>query len=152
MTPATSHRRRQRGNALIEFALSFSFLVPIFVGTYSFGYAFYVYDSLASAVRAGARFASLQTYNSPTTTPSAAYLTAVRNMVVYGDPAGGTTPVRAGLRPENVSVTMTFQNGVPREVAVAIQNFQINSVVDTIDLAQKPRFSVPYTGRFDPLF
>ena len=34
----------KRGNAMIEFALSFAILVPVFLGTYEFGYAFYIYN------------------------------------------------------------------------------------------------------------
>ena len=54
MRPVTRERRtRQRGNALVEFALAFGFLFPVITGTFQFGYAFFVYNELQNAVRAG---------------------------------------------------------------------------------------------------
>ncbi len=141
----------KRGNAMIEFALSFAILVPVFLGTYEFGYAFYIYNEMQTAVRGGARYASLRTYDSATSTPSEAFVVAVQNMVVYGDPSGGAQPVVPGLAPENVTVTVSFESGIPRRVTVGINDFQANAVVDMLEFSTKPRVTVPYTGRFDPL-
>ncbi len=63
-------RRAERGNAMIEFALSFGLLFAVFSGVFQFGYALYVYNSLESAVRAGARYASQRTYDSATAPPT----------------------------------------------------------------------------------
>lgn len=136
---------------MIEFALAFVFLVPVFLGSYSFGHAFYVYNGLQSAVRGGARFASLQTYNSGTSTPSEAFAAAVRNVVVYGDPDGGTTPIAPGLTAEDVTVEVTFESGIPRWVTVGIASYQENAAVRMLDFNTKPRLTVTYTGRWDPL-
>ena len=64
-----SRRSNQRGNTLVEFALSFSLLVPVFLGVYEFGYAFYVYNEMQTAVRSGARYASRRVYDSATSYP-----------------------------------------------------------------------------------
>lgn len=144
-------RKGQRGNALIEFALAFTFIVPLFLGSYEFGHAFYVYNGLQSAVRGGARYASLRLYNSATETPSDAYLSDVRNMVVYGDPEGGTTSVVPGLSPSDVSVTMQFVEGIPRNVTVGITSYRANAVVDILDFNTKPQLQVPYMGRWEPI-
>jgi len=141
---------RERGNALIEFALSFALLFAVFAGVFQFGYAYHVYNSLETAVRGGARYASLLVYDSATAAPSGAYLAAVRNMVVYGNPDGTGVPVAPGLTAEKVSVVMTMNRNVPYEVTVAITGFQISAVVTAFTLNGKPRIRCPFMGRFAP--
>jgi len=140
----------QRGNALVEFALAFSLLFPLLYIVFQFGYSFFIYNELNAAVREGARFASYKTYNSATASPSGSFISAVQNAVVYGDPAGGTTPVVPSLAPGNVRVTVTFASGVPAVVTVSIQNFSVNAVFTTYAL-NKPSVSFPYTGVYAPL-
>src|SRR5260370_29648794 len=95
-------RRGRAGNVMLEFALGSGILVAAFGGTFVFGYTFYQYNSLANAVNDGARYASLIPYTSATATPKPDLLQAVQNMVVYGDPAGGTLPVAPGLTTHKV--------------------------------------------------
>ena len=135
---------------MIEFALSFGLLFSVFSGVFQFGYAFYVYNSLESAVRSGVRYASLRTYDSATATPSSAYLTAVRNMVVYGNPAGGGQSVALGLTPANVTVTVPMPNKVPALVVVGISGYKIDGVVGSFKLTKKPQATFPYMGRWAP--
>ena len=146
-----SGRSKQRGNTMVEFALSFSILVPVFLGVYEFGYAFYVYNEMQTAVRSGARYASRRVYDSATTTPSEAYINAVRNTVVYGDPSGGTVPIAPGLNTEDVAITVTFDTGVPRNVTVGIVDFDTDAVVNVLEFSTKPSITIPYVGRFDPI-
>jgi len=150
MRPPAQTRGAEKGSATIEFALSFAFLFAVFTGVFQFGYAFYQYNYLESAVRAGARYASLRAYDSATSTPSAAYLTAVQNMVVYGSPSGGGQPVTRGITPANVSVTVTMERNVPRRVAVFIVNYQIDAVFTSMSLNGKPKTTFPYLGRYAP--
>lgn len=142
--------RAERGSATIEFALSFALLFAVFTGVFQFGYAFYQYNYLESAVRAGARYASLRVYDSSTATPSAAYLTAVRNMVLYGSPSGGVQPVTRGLTADKVSVTVTMERNVPRRVSVAVVNYQIDAVFTKLSLNGKPKAVFRYLGRYAP--
>lgn len=143
--------RDRRGNAMVEFALAFGLLFPLLSGAFQFGYAFHIYNEIQTAVRAGARYASMRTYNSPTSTPSEDYLAAVRNTVLYGNPDGGATTVVPGLMPEHVSVNVAFVDGVPRWVTVGVDNYQANAVFRLIDFSTKPHVQVRYVGRFDPL-
>ena len=94
---ALGRARDRRGNAILEFAIGSGILVAVFTGTFQFGFTFLQYNNLQNAVARGARYASLVPYDSPTTVPSAAFQTAVQNMVLYGSPTAGTTPVLAGL-------------------------------------------------------
>jgi Flp pilus assembly protein TadG len=141
---------RRRGSALIEFALSFSFLFSVFAGVFQFGYVYYLYNNLENVVRGATRYASLRVYDSATSTPSAAFQNAVQNMVVCGDPAGGGQPLAPGLTPDNVVVTVTMERNVPRRVSVEIINYQIDAVVTSINLNGKPKITFPYMGRFAP--
>lgn len=142
-------RRGEQGNALMEFALAFSFLFPLFYGTFQFGYTFFLYNELHCAVRNGARYASYRTYDSASATPSNAWATAIKNAVVYGNPAGGSTPNVPNMTAGNVTVAMAFRDGVPDMVTVGIQNYQINALFRTYTL-QKPSMTMSYTGRWAP--
>jgi Flp pilus assembly protein TadG len=149
-------KRRERGEVLIEFALSFFLIFVAFGGIFQFGYSFYVYNMLVSAVREGARYASIKPYDSTTTTPSAAFLSAVQNMVVYRDasPPGGALPVVPGLATGNVVLTVTGGGAgtltAPAQMTVSITGFSVNAVFGTWTLRGKPNCTFPYSGILTP--
>jgi len=146
-----SHFKGKRGNALIQLTLSMSLLLPLFIGTWQFGYGFYLYSQLSEALRSGARYASLRTYDSATSTPSDAFKAAVQNMVVYGDPTGtNTTPVVTGLTTDNVSVGATFARGVPTAVSVTITGYKLPTYFGSKTLNNNPYVWFPYVGVFGP--
>jgi hypothetical protein len=116
------------------------------MGGFRFGYGFYAYNVLQGAIAAGARYASLRTYDSATETPSSAFTTAVGNMVVFGNPSGGTTPVLPGLDPSNVRVSVVMNGSVPQEIRVAIVNFDLNALGNW-SLDGKPFAQFRYIGR-----
>ncbi len=138
--------QNQRGSIFIEFALTFLLLVAIFTGTFQIGYAFFAYNTLSNAVRQGSRYASLRPYDSASSTPSASFNTAVQNFVVYGDPAGGTTPILRGLTTSNVRLTILTVGSAPVQVTVAITGYTIAAVFANFVLNNKPSCSFPYFG------
>ena len=135
---------------MLEFGIAAAVIFPIFAGTFQYGYSYYVYNNLQTSVRAAARYAAARTYDSATTTPSAAYTTAVKNMAVYGNPLGGTRSVVPNLTTDKVAVSVTFSMGTPYGVTVQVNNFRINGVFGTVTLNGKPRAKFPYLGRWDP--
>ena len=143
--------RNRDGNAMIEFAIGSGVLVAAFTGTFQFGYTFLQYNNLENAVARGARYASLVPYDSATTTPSAAFRTAVQNMVLYGTPTAGTSPVLPGLTTGNVNLTVTFTNGIPSGMTVSISGYTINSVFATTTLTNKPQITYTYQGIWSPI-
>jgi len=147
-----SPRKTRRGSALIELTLSLAFLTALFLGTWQYGYGFYVYAQLEQAVRDGARYAAERTYDSATTTPTSSFLTAVQNVVVYGDPAAANspTPVAPGLTASNVTLTVTFTSGVPTSMAVAITGYSMPTYYGSVSLTGKPTTSFPFVGIFGP--
>ncbi len=139
------------GNILLEFAVGSSVLMAAFIGTFQFGYTFYTYNKLATAVNDGARYAALRPYDATTGTPSAGFQAAVENMVVYGDPTGGTAPIVPGLKTSNVTVTATFVHSVPSTVTVFVSGYTIDSIgFGQNTLTNKPQVTYPYMGIYSP--
>lgn len=143
--------RDRRGNTMIEFALGAGILVAAFTGTFQFGYTFLQYNNLENAVVRGARYASLTPYDSATATASAEFQAAVKNMVVYGSPTAGTSPVLPGLTTSNVNLTVTFTDAVPSAMTVSISGYTIQSIFASTTVTQKPRVSYVYQGIWSPV-
>ena len=147
---------RERGNALIEFALSFFLIFAVFSGIFQFAYSFYVYNTLVVAVRQGARYASIKPYDSTSTTQTSGFRNAVRNMVVYGDPnpPGGAPPAVPGLLASNVALFVTGGGAgtltAPTQITVSITGFRIDAVFGTWNLSGKPNATFPYMGILTP--
>jgi Flp pilus assembly protein TadG len=142
-------RRGQRGNAMVEFAIGSGMIVAIFTGIFQFGYAFFIYNNLIAAVDNGARYAAYRTYDSSTITPSSAFSTAVKNMVVYGQPTTGTKAVAPGLSASNVVLTPIFTNTVPSGMQVSLSGYQLNALFKTFTL-NKPVATYPFLGVYAP--
>jgi Flp pilus assembly protein TadG len=143
--------KNKKGNALIEFALLWGVMFPLLAGTAQFGNAFYQYDGLCTAVRNAARYASVQTYHAQTSAVPSDFQTAVRNMVRYENPnpAAGATPL-FDVPPANILVEVTFVNNAPDMVTVTIVQYNIDAVLKTFTINNKPKTSFPYLGRWDP--
>jgi len=138
-------KKSERGNALVEFALGFFVLGGLFAGVYQFGYAFYVYNTLLAAVSDAAQMGAKLGYD--TGSPNA-YLTSVKNMVVYGDTTAGTKSLIPNLSTANVSVSVNPDvNGIPTDVTVAVTGYSINALFQSYSLANKPRITTKYYGQ-----
>ena len=151
----------ERGNALIEFAFAFTFISVLFTGVFQFGYTFYLYNNLVTNIRAGARYAAQKSYTPGTGStagnpiPAATFVSAVQNVVVYGTPQVGTTPLVPGLTTANIQVVPTVDsNGIPQSITVRISPttpFNLNAVVGSTRLAGKPAVTFPYTGIYSAI-
>ena len=144
---------RRRGSAMVEFALASGILIPAMAGTFQFGYSYYVYDRLQAAVTNGTLYASNRTYRTLNgSTDLTKIKTAVKNMVVYGDPApaNNAVPLVKGLQTSHVVVTYTLANSVPASVKVNLNGYQINAFFKTYTFTDKPVATYPYTGRYAP--
>jgi Flp pilus assembly protein TadG len=138
---------KQRGNAAIEFALSSLLMTTICFAVFQFGYSMYIYNRLTSSVRAAARYAAVASYTSSTSTPTAAYSTAVKNVAVYGSPTTSSgTALVPGLAPANIDIAVTMSGGVARQVTVKVVNYSVNVVFATIRFTGKPLVAFAYNG------
>lgn len=150
MNRAIGRNGKRRGSTMLEFAIGAGVLLAAFTGTFQFGYTFFQYNRLTNAVDAGARYAAQRPYDSANTSPSSDFLTAVRNMVVYGNPAGGSTPVVQGLQPQHVQLTVQFVNAVPAFMSVEVHGYTINAVMGAIQCNHKPKVTHSYLGVWMP--
>jgi len=154
----TSRLRRfggRAGHAFIEFALGSGILVTVFVSTFQYGYFFYQYNLLVNVVNNAAHFAAMQVYDSNTTTPSNAWKSAVQNMVLYGDPTGGSTTLQVkNLTTGNILITVGSAGSgstfTPTSVTIAITGYTIDGVTGKYVLTGKPAVTYPFQGLYCP--
>jgi Flp pilus assembly protein TadG len=145
-----NRNKNRRGNAILEFALASTVLIPAMLCTFQLGYSFYAYNKLQQAVDNAARFASFQTYAAASSTPSEAFTTSVRNFAVYGNASAVDKPVTPGLQPANIRVTATMNGATPEMVTVAVNTFTFDAVIKKFTLTGKPAASYPFRGRTAP--
>jgi Flp pilus assembly protein TadG len=141
------------GHAMLELAVSAAVMVSCLVGTFQFGYTFYVYNLLLTSVGNGGRYAAVRTYHRESLGESEAALDqtnrAIRNMVVYGDaePAVDAAPIVAKLSPEQVEVRWIMdEHGAPSAVNVSIREYSVDAVFKTFTFAGRPAVEFPYVG------
>lgn len=89
---------RQRGVALIEFALTLGVLLTMVFGITEFGRAMFEYDTLAKAARDATRYLSTKAPGDAVATADAVCL------AVYGNPSCSGSPLAPGLTTAMVSV------------------------------------------------
>jgi Flp pilus assembly protein TadG len=136
----------EKGSAIIEFALSFSLLFLIFSGLYQYGYFCWIYNGLEASVRDAAALAARLDYDGYGN--GANFTTSLKNMVVFGSPDGGTTPVVPNLKTANVNITVKKDSaGIPNAVTVAIANFKVDTVFKTSTI-NKPVVTTQYFGGY----
>jgi Flp pilus assembly protein TadG len=113
-------RSGERGATLVEFAIAASAFLMVMFAVLEFGRLLWLHNALTDAARRGARYAVLHSNTSGA---------SVKNVVVYGDPAGGTDPAIEGLSADNVNVTYSGDYTISQgTVSVSITNyeFQLN--------------------------
>jgi len=118
-------KKRQRGVAIVEFALILPFLLVLTFITTEFGRAIWQYNTLTKSVRDSARYLSIQTPEDPLAIAKA------RNLTIYGNLTGTGTPLAAGLTTSNVP-SPTWQTAgsgpVIKTVTVRITNYTFDSM------------------------
>ena len=150
MKPAA---RSQKGHAMLELAVSAGVMVTFLAGTFQFGYTFYIYNQLVTAVGNGARYAAQRTYRAASEQDVERGSAAIRNMVVYGDaqPDPDAAPVVPNLKPEQVTVNWVLTgDGAPAAVDVTIHDFTVDAVFRSFHLDGRPSVEFPYVGRYAP--
>jgi len=150
----------RRGNALVEFALSSLILIPIFAGTFQFGYTFYIYNLLCTQMRAGARYASTRAFRCSNSTSITHFKDKIKNMVRFGSPDGTGTLIEPGLTAAQLDVQIKDKNGVdaddthvPAYVIVSTSTatpYSVDAVFKTFTFSGKPVVRFPYIGEFSP--
>ncbi|MCS7024342.1 MAG: pilus assembly protein [Bryobacteraceae bacterium] len=144
--------KNQLGNVILEFAFGLSLLALLLAGSVDLGVALFRYNALQTALRNGAYYASMRTYDSATPSPSPSFQQAVANVVVYGTARPqADSPLRTpGLDPRSIEVRATFERGVPTWITVTVKSFPIDAMFAKQILVAKPSVTFPFLGRFAP--
>ena len=131
-------RSNERGTTLVEFSIAATvFLVAMFA-VIEFGRALWTHNALTDAARRGARYAVLH---------SSADAAQVKNVVVYGDSAGGTKPLVPNLSTSNVTVNYSQFALNKGTATVSITNYKFQFVIPIVGTTiTMPSYSTSLTG------
>jgi Flp pilus assembly protein TadG len=116
--PERSCRKKQRGIAMVEFAIAVPVLLLLMLVAAEAGRWLYQYNTLHKAVRDGVRYLAQEAIAGTTGVIdiTAAKRDATRNVVVYGNPGGTGNRVLQGL--STGQITVAAVDGVHVQVQV----------------------------------
>lgn len=128
----------ERGATLVEYSIAVTvFLIAMFA-VIEFGRAIWVHNALTDAARRGARYAVLRPQGD---------IAQVRNVVVFGDPAGGSQPTVPNLSTTNVEVTYSNFGLNKGTVSVSVTNYQFQFVIPIVGTTiTMPSYTTTLTG------
>jgi len=131
-------KSNERGSTLVEFAIAATVFLTCVFGVIEFGRALWVHNALTDAARRGARYAVLH---------SADDIDQVKNVVVYGDPAGGTDPLVSDLTTDNVTVTYSDFGVNHGTVTVSVEDYQFQFVIPVVGTTiTMPKYATTLSG------
>jgi hypothetical protein len=134
----TKNRKGQRGATLVEFSIAATVFLLAMFAVLEFGRVLWTHNALTDAARKGARYAAVH---------RADEINNVKNVVVYGDPTGGSNPVVENLSTANVQVNysdFTLDGGT---VQVTITDYQFHFVIPIIGTQiRMPNYTTTLTG------
>lgn len=142
----------ERGATLLEFAIGATVFFTVMFGVLEFGRVLWAHNALSDAARRAARYAVSQPASAPAGTsvtgvdvgPS---ITAIKNVAIYGDPAGGTQPLMPNLGPANISVRYSNFSLGDGTVSVTITNYQFQFVLPLVKTSiQMPGYNTTLTA------
>ena len=122
-------KTRQRGTAIVEFALILPLLLLLTMVTTEFGRAIYQYNTIVKSLRNATRYLSLQTPNTK--------ITEAKNLVVFGNIAGTGPFLVPGLTVAQVSTIpptwlTTGSNPVINTVKITVTGYTFHSMFTTV--------------------
>ena len=141
MTRLRSLRARtSRGSAFVEGALVLTIVIFILIGIVDVGQVLVMHQGLVERVRAGARYAVVNTYN----------VNNIKNVVRFNSPSpgDGAKPL-FGLQASQISVTLLNANTPEARVEVRITNYPFRFFTPLIKgvYSARPIFvSIPVEG------
>ena len=120
-------KTRQKGTAIVEFALILPLLLLLTMITTEFGRAIYQYNTIVKSLRNATRYLSLQTPNTK--------ITEAKNLVVFGNIAGTGPALVPGLTLAQVA-TPTWQTigSAPliNTVKITVTGYTFRSMVTSV--------------------
>ena len=140
MTKQRLDSSRQRGLAMVEFAIALPLLVLMLLGIAEFGRLLYQYNTLLQASRDAGRYAAGEAWNATLgkVELDSTLQGRIKNVALYGAPSSTGTPVVAGLDADDVSVVAEGTDHVRVSITYvfqpAIGNALVNPFGDNIPL------------------
>jgi Flp pilus assembly protein TadG len=119
--------KRERGAAIVEFAMMMPLMLILIFVTTEFGRAYYHYNTLAKGVREAARYLSVRARNVD--------VAQAKNIIVYGNPAGTGSPVVPRLSVSNVPNPVYTSTGtipVITTVTVTVTGYTFVPMVSSV--------------------
>jgi Flp pilus assembly protein TadG len=138
-----SSRRKERGAALLEFAVAGAVFLTALFAVIEFGRLLWVHNALRDTARRGARYAVVRKEGDES---------AVKKYIVYGDPNADPTtakPVVDGLNLSQVNVDYANFNGIrlSARATVTITNYKFNFAVPIVGTSiNMPNYRTSMTG------
>jgi Flp pilus assembly protein TadG len=134
-------KQDEKGSTLVEYAIGATVFIMAVFAVLEFGRAIWAHNALTDAARRGARYAALHQ-------PGGAEDTNIKNLVVYGDTAGGTQPLLPGLSTSNVQISRSGDFSVNSgTVTVQITGYQFQFVLPLLPTSiTMPAYSTTLTG------
>jgi hypothetical protein len=128
----------ERGSTLVEYSIAALVFLTSMFAVMEFGRALWVHNALSDATRRGARYAVLN---------SAGNIAQVKNVVVYGDPAGGTKSIVPNLSTNDVTVTYSSMAVNTGSATVSINSYQFQFVIPIVGTTiNMPKYTTSLTG------
>jgi len=139
MVKIRQKKKNERGASLVEFSIAATVFLTLVFAALEFGRVLWIHNALTDAARRGARYAVVHRQ---------ADINDVKNVVVYGDPAGGTDPLVPNLSTTtNVSVTYSGFGLDTGTVSVSITNYQFDFVLPIGQTSiQMPNYTTTLTA------
>lgn len=137
------HRGRQRGVAIVEFAITLPLLMLLLLATAEIGRALFQYNTLTKAVRDSARYVSgARVGSTGVFSLTNEIRTAAQRLVVYGNAAGAGPALLPGLAPGDVTVAPSSADYV---TVSAVYNFtpMLGSELETFGVGRPISLAFP---------
>lgn len=132
------NKKGERGATLVEFSIAATVFLTMLFAVLEFGRALWVHNALSDAARRGARYAVLHPQSDAD---------SVKNVVVYGDPAGGTKPIVSDLATSNINVAYNGFGLDTGTVSVKITGYQFHFVIPIVSTSiTMPNYNTTLTG------
>ncbi len=137
----------ERGAAIVEFALTASVFLMMIVAIISGGHLFFTHNAMVESTRRGARYAATQCKpNLAGCVGSDTSLERVKNVVLYGTPTAGTSPLVSNLTPANITVEYSNDFGVAQgTVSVKIVTYTYTFAIAAL-LINMPPYQTTVVG------
>ena len=119
-------KTRQKGTAIVEFALILPLLLLLTMITTEFGRAIYQYNTIVKSLRNATRYLSIQTQNTK--------ITEAQNLVVFGNIAGTAPALVPGLTLAQVATTWQTTGSAPliNTVKITVTGYTFRSMFTSV--------------------